>query len=273
MTPATDKHSNVTDRNLPASEVLVAVTHQVDYELECALSYGVGVEIQVFSLPENLARDYQAYVDRIAGAVREIKGPVGSHGPFIDMTHYSTDEEIRKVCKKRYIEALNIAETLGAFYVVFHSQFNPAIKVEKYRQIYLEESLRFWPEVIREAERRGIRIYIENMFDTSPEPMVQVVAAIDSPAFRLCLDVAHASIHGGLNFGAWLEAFRPYLDHVHMNDCMGEYDDHLGLGQGTLELAEAIRKLKQMGRPLTYALETGEHTEASLEYLGIHKPA
>lgn len=269
----TSTNDNQTDHSLPASEVLVAVTHQVEYELECALAYGVGAEIQVFSLPETLARDYRSEVNHIAGFVRGMKGPIGSHGPFIDMIHYSTDEEIRKVCKKRYIEALNIAETLGAFYVVFHSQFNPAIKVEKYRQIYLEENLRFWPAVIREAERRGLRIYIENMFDTSPEPMVQVAAAIDSPVFRLCLDVAHASIHGDLKFDAWLEAFRPYLDHVHLNDCMGEYDDHLGLGQGTLELSEAIQKLKQLGRPLTYALETGEFTEVSLEYLGIQKPA
>jgi sugar phosphate isomerase/epimerase len=109
------------------------------------------------------------------------------------------------------------------------------------------------------------------MFDASPEPMRKLADALNSPLFRLCLDIAHATIHSNLSIAQWVECYGPHLAHVHMNDCNGELDDHLGLGQGKLDLHSAFSVLKKTKLPLTYALETGIHTPASLKYLGIAK--
>ena len=86
---------------------------------------------------------------------------------------------------------------------------------------------------------------------------------------RLCLDVAHAHVFSALDLSEWVEAFKPYLAHVHLNDCNGEYDDHLGVGQGELEWTRVFGLLKGTKQPLTYALETGEHTAATFRFLGI----
>lgn len=256
---------------IPRSRVQVAVTHDVNRELRYARDYGLGAEIQIFGLPKTLASDYTSLLERVAEGAAQLDGVIGCHGPFIDTIHYSTDPEIREVCRLRYLQAFDVAEALGARYVLFHSQYNPIIKVPIYPAIYHEESLRFWPEILEEAEHRKIPVYIENMFDASPDPIRRLADALNSPHFRLCLDIAHATIHSDLGISRWIEVYGPHLAHVHMNDCNGHLDDHLGLGQGKLDLTGAIALLKRTKLPLTYALETGKHTPASLKYLGIAK--
>jgi sugar phosphate isomerase/epimerase len=250
---------------------MVAVANHVDYEFACARDYGTGCEVQMFGLPEYLSTDSTVALGRTIKRLAAIKGPIGCHGPFIDMIHYSSDPDIMEVCRLRYLQAFDVAEALGASYVVFHSQYNPIIRVPVYPDIYLKYSLRFWPEIVEEAEQREIPIYLENMFDDSPEPMTRVVEKMKSPWFNVCLDVAHAEIYSDLDIGAWIDTYGDNLRHVHLNDCEGIQDDHLGLGQGVLDIPRALSKLKDTGLPLTYALETGKHTAASLRYLGIAK--
>ncbi len=254
---------------LPQNRVLVAVTNNVDLELRCARDYGLGVEVQVFGLPEFLNKDQTPAILRMAERIASMKGPIGCHGPFIDTIHYSLDPGIREVCRLRYLDAFDVAEALGARYVLFHSQYNPIIKVAAYPKIYHEQSLKFWPEIIEEAQHRKMTIYIENMFDESPEPMRRVADALDSPCFKLCLDIAHAAIHSTFDIAQWIDAYGPHLRHVHMNDSKGTLDDHLGLGQGVLDIQRALELLKKTQLPITYALETGKNTVASLKFLGL----
>jgi sugar phosphate isomerase/epimerase len=250
---------------------MVAVALQYEHELRCADQYGVGAEIQTFSFPQYLDQDSPKLVDKIAKQVARLKGPIGYHGPFIDTIHHSPDPEIREVSRVRYLRAFDMAEALGARYILFHSQFNPVIRVPVYKKAYHENSLRFWPELIEEAEIRKMPIYIENMFDDSPEPARRVADALNSPYFKLCLDVAHAIIHSTRDISEWIDGCGEHLRHIHVNDCMGTMDDHLGLGQGVLDLPRAFRLLKKTKAPLTYVLETGKNTAASMKYLGIVK--
>jgi sugar phosphate isomerase/epimerase len=250
---------------------MVAAANELEYELRCARSYGIGCELQVFGFPEHLSRDITPELQRMIRRLDGIKGPIGCHGPFIDTVHYSLDAEIQDVCRRRYLEAFDIAEAIGSSYVLFHSQYNPIIKVPAYPKIYQDQSLRFWPELIEEAEVRRIPIYIENMFDDDPQPLRRLADQLNSPYFQLCLDIAHAAIFSNVDLAEWVAVFKPHLRHVHMNDCHGEWDDHLGLGEGVLDIPRAIALLKATGRPLTYALETGKHTAVSLRYLRLSK--
>jgi sugar phosphate isomerase/epimerase len=250
---------------------MVAVTDEVEYELRCAREYGLGAEVQTFSLPSVLMRGFRPEVARMARRVGKLKGPIGCHGPFIDTVHFSLDQEIRRVARMRYLQALDIAQELGAAYLLLHSQYNPIIKIETYPDIYHNESLRFWPEILEEAAKRELAVYLENMFDASPEPLRRLLDALGSPTLKLCLDLAHARVFSELDVADWIETFGPHLRHVHMNDSRGMYDDHLGLGQGILDLNRSIDLLKKTGLPLTYALETARHTSVSLRYLGITK--
>jgi sugar phosphate isomerase/epimerase len=257
----------------PQDSLMVAVNIAIEHELACARDYGLGAEVQALGLPDVLDGNHSELLARIKGAVGELEGPVGYHGPFIDLPHYTADAEIRDVCRRRYTQAFDFAEELGAEYILFHSQYNPIIRVPKYRQMYHDGSLAFWPEFVKRAESMGIPIFIENMFDDDPEPMCEVVRAIESPYLNLCIDVAHVAIFSELSLAEWLGAYGDDLAHVHINDCHGDSDDHLGLGMGALDLADAFAQLNEANAPLRYVLETGEHTEASIQYLGMKKRA
>ena len=267
------KASNSSRPAIPRNRLMVAVALDHPHELRCAAQYGVGAEIQTFGFPKYLEKDETKLLQKFVAQVDKLHGPIGCHGPFIDTIHHSPDPDIREICRIRYLRAFDVAEALGAQYVLFHSQFNPIVRVPIYKKAYHENSLRFWPEIIEEAEKRRIPIYIENMFDDSPVPARMVADAIGSPYFKLCLDVAHAVIHSTLDISEWIDGCGEHLRHVHVNDCMGGMDDHLGLGQGVLDLPRAFALLKKVKAPLTYALETGKHTAASMEYLGMSKTA
>ncbi|MDZ4861605.1 MAG: sugar phosphate isomerase/epimerase family protein [Candidatus Hydrogenedentes bacterium] len=256
---------------IPRKRVMVAVALEHAYELRLARDYGVGVEVQTFGFPQYLAKDTSKLLQQMSAKTAELKGPIGLHGPFIDTIHHSPDPEIREVCRIRYLRAFDMAEAIGAQYVLFHSQFNPVIRVPVYKKSYHDESLRFWPELVEEAELRRMPIYIENMFEDDPVPARKVADAIDSPYFKLCLDVAHAAIHSSLDIKEWIDTCGEHLRHVHVNDCMGKMDDHLGLGQGVLDLPRAFALLKKTGLQLNYVLETHKNTIASMRYLGIDK--
>jgi len=256
--------------------LLVAVGHAVDCEISLAREFGLGVEVQLFANPAVLARDFAARLRGMAKRLTRIKGPIGCHGAFIDTVHFSLDREIRAVARKRYLQALDVAEALGAGYVVLHSQYNPCIRIPTYDDLYFKQSLACWPGVLREAERRGIHLYLENMFDDSPRPLRRLVDALNSPHLKLCLDPAHVRVHSHLDLGHWVHTFAPHLRHLHLSDSTGKYDEHLPLGAGTVDFRALFRALRENRIRATHALETGRATRRSLAYLGFgttRKPA
>lgn len=252
---------------LSRDRIMVSIGRHYDHELRVAREYALGAEVQTFANPLLLATDFEPLLKRVARRVAALPGSVGCHGPFIDTTHFSYDTEIMAASRRRYLQAMDIAERLGARFVLFHSQYNPLIKIPTYPEIYHSQSLLFWPDMLEEAERRGLPIYLENMFDDSPEPLRRLADELDSPYLKLCLDPAHVHLHSELTLDVWLERFQPHLAHVHLSDCHGVFDDHLALGEGCVDLPLVLRRLH--GADVTFALETGTGTRPSLRYLGI----
>ncbi|MBN2310046.1 MAG: hypothetical protein JXR94_13820, partial [Candidatus Hydrogenedentes bacterium] len=166
------------------SRLMVAVCRDIDHELRCAREFGLGAEVQTFSLPHILAGDFSRDLARMAKRLEAVPGPIGCHGPFIDTTHFSQELEVRAVARMRYLQAIDIAEAVGARYVLFHSQYNPLIKIRAYADIYHEGSMAFWPEILAEAKRRRLDVYLENMFDDTPAPLCRLARALDAPNLK-----------------------------------------------------------------------------------------
>ncbi len=250
---------------------MVAVGRHADHELRVAREFGLGAEVQTFSSPFVLATDFLPHLKRMVRRIERLPGPIGCHGPFIDTIHFSYDPWIMDASRRRYLQAMDIAETLGARFVLFHGQYNPLIKLPSYPEIYHSQNRAFWPDLLAEAERRNLPIYLENMFDDSPEPLVRLAAEFNTPWLRLCLDPSHSLLHSAVPLEEWLDRFAPYLAHVHLTDCHGNFDDHLPLGRGCVDLPRLFRYLEDHGLTPTFALETGPGTRASMRYLGLEK--
>lgn len=81
-------------------------------------------------------------------------------------------------------------------------------------------------------------IYIENMFDDSPDMLLRLCELMsDEPSFKVCLDVAHAFI-SGKPIKNWYNAFKNKTGHLHINDNDAEQDLHLPVGSGKFNWSE-----------------------------------
>jgi sugar phosphate isomerase/epimerase len=267
---ATNAQDQVRQPLIPRERVLVAVVNDVQYDLRCASDFGLGAEVQIFGMPPHLGKDSAEELRTMARRLEEIEGPIGFHGPFIDMAHVSPDPAIREVCKMRYVDALPMAQELGAQYSVYHTQYNPLLKFPDYPDIFHMQSLEIWPSLVAEADERNITIYVENMFDAGPTPARRLAESMDHPRFQLCLDVAHAVIYSDVPIREWIEAFKPWLGLVHINDNDGIHDLHQALGKGTLDIEGAIKLIEDCGAEPLYTLETNRGGRESAQFLGYN---
>ncbi len=73
----------------------------------------------------------------------------------------------------------------------------------------------------------------------------------------MTLDTGHANIGApaGSRLLELLERFGNRLGHIHISDNLGKRDDHLAVGQGTVDFSTLISRLVELGYDDTITLE------------------
>jgi endonuclease IV len=79
---------------------------------------------------------------------------------------HSSDSKIAEVSKERILRNLEIASFLEAKYVVFHGNFNPLSRGERYINNWLERNANFWSEALK---KYNITVLLENLWEPTPE--------------------------------------------------------------------------------------------------------
>ncbi len=241
---------------------------QLQTSAELAAEYGLCFEYNDFFLPDILD-DEEAVQERIkiyTSLGRDCSGDT-LHGAFFDVTVFSYDAKIREVSLFRMRQSLNIAKQMGLRAVIFHGNYLPFLKRESYDEMWLsytEEAIRMLAK-----EYPGIGIYMENMFESSPELLVRLAERLkDVPSFGLCLDYAHALLNSG-EAEPWMREMSPYLRHMHINDHCFDGDVHLVPGDGKTDWQE-FRRLKERYAPEVSVLcevKGNTETRRSLDFL------
>jgi sugar phosphate isomerase/epimerase len=173
-------------------------------------------------------------------------------------------EPIRKGVAAHFKEFIDLAHGLGARYLIIHCgvyfrQFRP--RVEECLIQTLKEAAGY-------AERWRIPLLVENMnripptpagkpWDLSFEPpeisylgvtaeeLAEVFDKVKSPSLGFSLNVAHAHLLKG-GFPPFLETLGDKLGNVQISDNNGITDEHLPVGEGTVDFADLIGELKRM---------------------------
>ena len=190
------------------------------------------------------------------------------HGAFIDVNPASGDPDFRELSRKRCRESCEIAVALGADSLILHSSAFPFL-----RGAYLENwaacCAAFYEEL---TAQYPVRIYIENAQDLDPQPLRKLMEAVQSDRIGVCLDVGHAH-YSGTPLDQWFEQLGKWIGYLHLSDNMGTFDDHLPLGQGTVDWELVNRNWKALGKEIPFTLETGdlESTQASVRFLRHHE--
>lgn len=258
---------------------LSAGRHNVHHCVQLAQEYNLGLELMIFAYPDVLDGDWRLTLAQYKEIVKQVPGAITLHGPFMDMVSGSPDPRVNAVCVQRYSHTIHIAGELGAKRVVFHANFIGALHNRFYRDGWHKRNVEFWQPLAEHAQRNGVVIALENMWEFDPTIIGDVLRGVDHPHLRACLDVGHAHLFGDarFSFGQWLGEFQPWLAEVHMNNNNGIIDEHHGFDwpEGVLDYAVLLGQIRATRPDVDMVLEMDavQDMRASLHYFNLGEPA
>jgi len=171
-----------------------------------------------------------------------------------DLTH-----SIRKASLKEVLKSLEVAAELGCLKAVLHPSYIMGLGIFVLDQAR-EYALKSLDAVTEKADQLGLFLCIENLF-----PKIHSLAEPDDfseifekfPTLKLTLDTGHAHIGDidGKRAVNFIKRFPDRIGHIHASDNLGETDNHLPVGAGTVNFYEIIEALKNIGYDDTITLE------------------
>ena len=213
--------------------LIIPNIHNIDKSLELAKKYNLGFEYNDFFEPDVL--DDEKKVDELVNAYKQYELPTMStlHGAFYDVIPFSKDKKIKDISVQRIKQSIDVARKLGVTAVIFHTNYNPFLNTNQYKMMWLEENEKFWSEILE--SNKDLNIYLENMFDTSPELLKSLSEKLTCyENYGVCLDYGHAAI-SQVEPKEWISDLGKYVKHIHINDNDLISDLHLSWGEGKVD--------------------------------------
>ena len=219
---------------------------------ETARKWGVNLEIAEFCTAWNMDREFPS-VDK---KVKEKIGGIGClllHAPFNELFPCAIDPKARELAVARFRQAIDLAKTYGAKKVIIHGGYNPWIY---YPVWYVEQSVVFWKEFLKQDP--GVELVLENVLETDPAWLLDIVKGVNDPRLRMCLDIGHVNAYSKIPVAEWLELYAPWINHFHIHNNDGTADRHCALFEGTIPMADFLRRAEQLSPGATFTLELME---------------
>lgn len=165
------------------------------------------------------------------------------HAPFSDLIPGASDRYIKTVSRDKLHMALQLIKVFKPRSVVCHLNYENN-KHDYKQEEWLANSLETWRGLLRTAEKHRIPVMLENTYETGPEMHKRVLAALNSPQARFCLDVGHTLAFAKNSWQDWLPTLTPWLGQLHLHDNHGDSDAHLAVGEGVFDFVGLFKYLK-----------------------------
>lgn len=218
---------------------------------DVARRYGFGLEVSEFCTALNMDEDFHTWDEKVKSELYRIKRRI-FHAPFNELFPAAIEPMVVDVARKRYAQAFQLAQSYGINRLVIHAGHVPTMYYDVW---FVERSVEFWKEYL-EDKPQNFNIMLENVLEENPEPLVEIIGKVRDPRLGLCLDIGHANINSPIPLEEWINIMSPYLTHVHLHDNKGKSDQHLELGEGSIQLKRVIEKIESFCPDTTYTLET-----------------
>lgn len=176
------------------------------------------------------------------------------HGPYLELNPGSMNEDTRLKTAEMYRHAFRAAGILKPRTMVLHAGYSEK-KYKGDKDLWMAQSMKTWPEFVLEAERTGVVIAIEHVFEKEPSTLKALLEKISSPNVGACVDTGHIHAFSGSDMEAWLSALGPWVKEVHLHDNSGEHDEHLPLGEGIIDFQRFFTLLKKYASEPVYTIE------------------
>ena len=232
--------------------------------LELRINVEIGLEAeQLDSLSMSIFRSTAQELHR-AGC------RISLHGPFWDLCPGSSDALIRQVSQFRLQQLFDLVDVCHPVQVVCHTGFDPRHHGSLHDS-YRERSLAIWEPLVARAENSRVPLLLENVWEYGPELHCEILAALNSPYCRFCLDVGHQHSFSKTPLSSWVEALGDYLSEIHVHDNSGILDDHLPVGQGTIDFPLLFRLLRAKAIKPLITLEPHREDHLAESLAGLAK--
>ena len=214
-----------------------------------AREYGFGLELAEFCTAWNMDEKF-THVDSVVK--KKLEGIPRSllHAPYNELFPCAIDKKARALAAERYRQATELATRYGSRKVIIHGGYNPRIYFPVW---YVKQSVLFWQDFLRSDP--GVEIVLENVLEDDPRWLLDIVAGVDDPRLRLCLDIGHVNAYSSVPLTDWLVLWAPYLSHLHIHNNDGSRDAHNALNEGTIPIKELLLQAQHLCPDATYTLE------------------
>lgn len=189
-----------------------------------------------------------------------------AHGPLSDVNIGSLNPRLREAATKEITDGLNSASRMEFEVYTIHPGFWTPIGVLDTEAVYkaVRTSL---SEIDRVSKDVGVKVALENMPDMpitmgkTPEDLLCMLEGTD---LGVCFDVGHAHTAGTVD--DFLLQSDKFIN-VHIHDNRGKRDEHLPIGDGSVDFKRVISGLKDYEGRLVIEARSLKDAEISKERL------
>ena len=191
------------------------------------------------------------------------------HAPYADTNLSADDDLIREWILKRIRASIRFASELDARCVVVHPGWTTATNMFMKGRAW-ELNIRSLHWLLRYAEEYGVSLQIENVPEPTPYLLISVS---DFDLFYeemelkmdMVLDVAHANLQDEVY--EFMDRYGGRIKHMHVSDNHGAMDQHLPVGDGSIDWGRVVRATKGIGFSGWLVVESYSDVERSLSHL------
>mgnify|MGYP002513532731 CR=1 FL=1 len=216
---------------------------------QVAREYGFGLEIAEYCTAWNMDEKFLP-VDGVVKKKLEGISQRLLHAPYNELFPCAIDKKARELAAYRYRQAIDLAKRYGAKKVIIHGGYNSRIYFPVW---YVEQSIVFWKEFLETDP--GVQIVLENVLETEPDWLLEIVRRVDHPRLKLCLDVGHVNAYSKIPLMDWLESWAPYLSHFHIHNNDGSRDQHNALNDGNIPMKDFLLRAEELCPNATFTFE------------------
>lgn len=225
-----------------------------------AQEYGFGLEIAEYCTAWNMDEKFAGTDSAVKKKLEGISACT-LHAPYNELFPCAIDQKARALAADRYRQAIALAKRYGADKVIIHGGYYERLY---YPVWYVEQSVGFWKDFLKEDP--DMEIVLENVFETDPRWLPDIVKGVNHPRLKMCLDVGHVNAYSPVSVMEWLEVCAPVLSHFHIHNNDGTQDQHSRLNDGQIQMKELLRQIDRQCPGATVTLELME-TGSSVQWM------
>ncbi|MBQ8475496.1 sugar phosphate isomerase/epimerase [bacterium] len=235
--------------------------HDFQEAVNIAKELNCGIEISRFGRLVDMDEDFEERKKEYKSVLDDFEGDITLHGFFSNLNIAAKDPLIKEVSIKRYNQTLELASLFDVKKVVFHTCLNNLLKQKQYQEMFFLSNIEFFKEFVKNFENLGITIGMENVHEANPDYIRNLIAAVNSPNFRATLDIGHCNLHSDISPSNWIKEYGIMLTHMHFHNNFKDEDSHSSLLNGTLDIKEILKTLRDMQLYPTITFEIFDYEE------------